>query len=104
MEPVSSEFGVTRNYLDTIVTLPWNEPEPENLDIKKAKDILDKDHYGLEDVKERIIEYLSVRKLKNDTKGSIVCLVGPPGVGKTSIGKSIARAMNRIFSDFLSEE
>ena len=100
MEPVSSEFGVTRNYLDTIVTLPWNEPEPENLDIKKAKDILDKDHYGLEDVKERIIEYLSVRKLKNDTKGSIVCLVGPPGVGKTSIGKSIARAMNRKFFRF----
>ena len=100
MEPVSSEFGVTRNYLDTIVTLPWNNPEPEDLDIKKAKDILDKDHYGLEDVKERIIEYLSVRKLKNDTKGSIVCLVGPPGVGKTSIGKSIARAMNRKFFRF----
>ena len=100
MEPVSSEFGVTRNYLDTIVTLPWNDPEPENLDIKKAKEILDKDHYGLEDVKERIIEYLSVRKLKNDTKGSIVCLVGPPGVGKTSIGKSIARAMDRGFFRF----
>ncbi len=100
MEPVSSEFGVTRNYLDTIVTLPWNDPEPEDLDIKKAKDILDKDHYGLEDVKERIIEYLSVRKLKKDTKGSIVCLVGPPGVGKTSIGKSIARAMEREFFRF----
>ena len=100
MEPVSSEFGVTRNYLDTIVTLPWNDPEPEDLDIKKAKDILDKDHYGLEDVKERIIEYLSVRKLKHDTKGSIVCLVGPPGVGKTSIGKSIARAMGRKFFRF----
>ena len=100
MEPVSSEFGVTRNYLDTIVSLPWNDPDPEILDIKKAKDILDKDHYGLEDVKERIIEYLSVRKLKNDTKGSIICLVGPPGVGKTSIGKSIARAMGRNFFRF----
>lgn len=86
MEPVSAEFGVTRNYLDTIISLPWNNPEPEELDLAKAKTILDKDHYGLEDVKERIIEYLSVRKLKKDTKGSIICLAGPPGVGKTSIG------------------
>ncbi len=100
MEPVSAEFGVTRNYLDTIVSLPWNNPAPEDLDIIKAKEILDKDHYGLEDVKERIIEYLSVRKLKKDTKGSIICLVGPPGVGKTSIGKSIARAMGREFFRF----
>ncbi len=100
MEPVSAEFGVTRNYLDTIVSLPWNRPEPENLDIIAAKEILDKDHYGLEDVKERIIEYLSVRKLKQDTKGSIICLVGPPGVGKTSIGKSIARAMGKKFFRF----
>lgn len=100
MEPVSAEFGITRNYLDTIVSLPWNIPKPEDLDIKKAKTILDKDHYGLEDVKERIIEYLSVRKLKKDTKGSIICLVGPPGVGKTSIGRSIARAMGREFFRF----
>ena len=100
MEPVSAEFGVTRNYLDTIISLPWNNPEPEELDLAKAKTILDKDHYGLEDVKERIIEYLSVRKLKKDTKGSIICLAGPPGVGKTSIGRSIARAMGREFFRF----
>ncbi|MDX9800972.1 MAG: endopeptidase La [Spirochaetia bacterium] len=100
MEPVSADFSVTRNYLDTIVSLPWNKPEPEDFDIKTSKEILDKDHYGLEDVKERIIEYLSVRKLKKDTKGSIICLVGPPGVGKTSIGKSIARAMEKKFFRF----
>jgi len=95
MDPSSSEFIVTRNYLDTIVSLPWGDVEADKIDIKRGSEILDEDHYGLEDVKERIIEYLSVRKLKNDTKGSIICLVGPPGVGKTSIGKSIARALGR---------
>jgi len=100
MEPISAEFGVTRNYIDTIISLPWNDPTPEDLNLPKAKAILDKDHYGLEDVKERIIEYLSVRKLKKDTKGSIICLVGPPGVGKTSIGKSIAKAMGKEFFRF----
>ncbi len=100
MDPSSSEFIVTRNYLDTIVSLPWGEPENDKIDIKRGAEILDEDHYGLEDVKERIVEYLSVRKLKDDTKGSIVCLVGPPGVGKTSIGKSIARALNRKFFRF----
>jgi ATP-dependent Lon protease len=100
MDPNASEFIVTRNYLDTITSLPWNDPEPENVDMKKAKRILDADHYGLEDVKERILEYLAVRKLKNDTKGSILCLVGPPGVGKTSVGKSVAGALGKKFFRF----
>ncbi|MDC7124547.1 MAG: endopeptidase La, partial [Spirochaetales bacterium] len=100
MDPNSSEFVVTRNYLDTIVNLPWLPPEAEDYDIKKAAKILDRDHYGLEDVKKRILEYLAVRKLKNDTKGSIICLVGAPGVGKTSVGKSIASALNKKFFRF----
>jgi ATP-dependent Lon protease len=100
MEPSSAEFTVTRNYLETIVTLPWSDPPPQEVDISKARRILDEDHYGLEDVKERILEYLAVRKLKKDSKGSIVCLVGPPGVGKTSVGKSIARAMSKKFFRF----
>ena len=100
MEASSPEFGVTRNYLETVISLPWNEDSAEALDIEKAREILDEDHYGLEDVKERILEYLSVRKLKKDTKGSIICLVGPPGVGKTSVGKSIARALGRTFFRF----
>ena len=100
MEASSPEFGVTRNYLETIASLPWNDDSAEILDIEKAKQMLDEDHYGLEDVKERILEYLSVRKLKQDTKGSIICLVGPPGVGKTSVGKSIARALGRTFFRF----
>ncbi|MFQ3621484.1 MAG: endopeptidase La [Spirochaetales bacterium] len=100
MDPNASEFIVTRNYLDTIVSLPWADPKPEEIDMEWAKRILDRDHYGLEDVKERILEYLAVRKLKKDTKGSILCLVGPPGVGKTSIGKSIAGALNRKFFRF----
>ncbi|RKX83455.1 MAG: endopeptidase La, partial [Spirochaetes bacterium] len=97
MEPSSSEYIVTRNYLDWIVSLPWNEPGADDIDLEASIRILDEDHYGLEDVKERIIEYLAVRKLKKDSKGSILLLVGPPGVGKTSIGKSVARAMNRPF-------
>ncbi len=100
MDPNASEFVVTRNYLDTIVSLPWHEPQPENFEMAEAKKILDGDHYGLEDVKERILEYLAVRKLKKDTKGSIICLVGAPGVGKTSVGKSIARALNKKFFRF----
>ena len=100
MDPNASEFIVTRNYLDTITSLPWKDPEPENVDMKKAQRVLDGDHYGLEDVKERILEYLAVRKLKKDTRGSILCLVGPPGVGKTSVGKSIAGALGKKFFRF----
>jgi ATP-dependent Lon protease len=100
MDPNASEFIVTRNYLDTIIGLPWEEPVHETFDLAKAEQILDQDHYGLEDVKNRIVEYLAVRKLKKDTKGSIICLVGPPGVGKTSVGKSIARALNKKFFRF----
>jgi ATP-dependent Lon protease len=100
MEPSSPEFGVTRNYLETIVSLPWNDDSADALDMQKAQAVLDEDHFGLEDVKERILEYLSVRKLKQDSRGSIVCLVGPPGVGKTSVGKSIARALGREFFRF----
>ena len=100
MEPASAEFIVTRNYLETIASLPWLDPAPEVFELRKAQEILEADHYGLKDVKTRIVEYLAVRKLRGDTKGSIVCLVGPPGTGKTSVGKSIARALNKQFFRF----
>jgi ATP-dependent Lon protease len=100
MDPNSSEFIVTRNYLETICALPWLDAPGEGFDLDKAKEVLDEDHYGLEDVKDRIVEYLAVRKLKKDNRGSIVCLVGPPGVGKTSVGKSIARALGKQFFRF----
>jgi ATP-dependent Lon protease len=100
MDSNSSEFVVTRNYLDTIVSLPWKSTLPAEINMEKAEKILDADHYGLEEVKERILEYLAVRKLKHDTKGSILCLVGPPGVGKTSVGKSIARSLGKKFFRF----
>lgn len=100
MDPNSSEFIVTRNYLDTIISLPWQEAPHADFDMQEAHRILEKDHYGLEDVKNRILEYLAVRKLKQDTKGSILCLVGAPGVGKTSVGKSIARALGKQFFRF----
>jgi ATP-dependent Lon protease len=100
MEPSSPESTVTRNYLETIIALPWKTESVESIDIEKALAILNEDHYGLEDVKQRIVEYLAVRSLKQDSKGSIVCLVGPPGVGKTSVGKSIARALGRKFFRF----
>jgi ATP-dependent Lon protease len=129
MDPNSAEFVVTRNYLDVIASLPWGDPEPESFDLKTARDILEQDHYGLKDVKSRIVEYLAVRKLRSagaakakdsaakkvpaeappETKipekrripaGSIVCLVGPPGVGKTSVGRSIARSLGKQFFRF----
>jgi len=100
MDPNSAEFIVSRNYLDVIASLPWGEPAPENLELKKAQEILEADHYGLKDVKSRIVEHLAVRKLRRDTKGSIVCLVGPPGVGKTSVGRSIARSLGKGFFRF----
>ncbi len=93
----SPEYSVIRTYLDWLVTLPWSTTTADSLDIVKARKILDEDHYDLEKVKDRIIEYLAVRKLKNTLSGPILCFVGPPGVGKTSLGKSIARAMGRKF-------
>ncbi len=97
MHPDAAESATLRNYLDVMVSLPWSNASEENLDLKRAEGILDEDHYGLEKVKERIIESLAVRKLKDKVKGPILCLVGPPGVGKTSLGRSIARALNRKF-------
>jgi ATP-dependent Lon protease len=97
MHPDAAEAATLRNYLDVMVALPWSKSSEENLDLKRAQTILDEDHYGLEKVKERIIETLAVRKLKDKVKGQILCLVGPPGVGKTSLGRSIARALNRKF-------
>lgn len=93
----SPESGVIRTYLDWIFDLPWDNETVDNLDIKNARSVLDEDHYGLKKVKERVLEYLAIRKLSNNMKGPILCLVGPPGVGKTSIAKSIARAMGRKF-------
>jgi ATP-dependent Lon protease len=97
MHPDAAEAATLRNYLDVMVALPWSKASEENLELKRAQTILDEDHYGLEKVKERIIETLAVRKLKEKVKGQILCLVGPPGVGKTSLGRSIARALNRKF-------
>jgi ATP-dependent Lon protease len=97
MHPDTAETATLRNWLDIMTNLPWSKSSKDNLNLKKAQDILDEDHYGLERVKERIIEALAVRKLKEKPKGSILCLVGPPGVGKTSLGRSIARALDRKF-------
>jgi len=97
MPTASAEYTVSRTYLDLILALPWSISTTDSLDIQAAKKILDEDHYDLEKVKERILEYLAVRKLKHDMKGPILCFVGPPGTGKTSVGMSIARAMGRKF-------
>lgn len=97
MNPASAEYTVSRSYLDWLVMLPWSFSTTDILNLNKAKKILDEDHYDLTEVKDRILEYLAVRKLKSDVKGPILCFVGPPGVGKTSLGRSIARAMGRRF-------
>ena len=97
MNPQVAEYSIQRNYLDLFLELPWNEFSKDKFDLKRAKKILDRDHYGLEDVKRRIIEYLAVLKLRNDMKSPILCLYGPPGVGKTSLGKSIAEALGREY-------
>jgi len=97
INPQMAEYSVTLNYMELMLDLPWDEVTEDNFDLKKVKGVLDKDHFGLDDVKERILEHLAVLKLKGDMKAPIVCLVGPPGVGKTSLGKSIARALDRKF-------
>ncbi len=97
MPPQAAEYTVSRTYLDWLCSLPWSQQTEDKLDVREARRILDEDHYDLEKVKDRILEYLAVRSLKKDLKGPILCLVGPPGVGKTSLGKSIARAMGRKF-------
>lgn len=96
----SSEFSVTRNYLDWLTTIPWGLASQENLELGRAREVLDEDHYGLEDVKKRVLEFIAVSQLKGSVQGKIICLAGPPGVGKTSIAKSIARALNRNFFRF----
>uniref|UniRef100_A0A0E0GLB8 Lon protease homolog, mitochondrial n=1 Tax=Oryza nivara TaxID=4536 RepID=A0A0E0GLB8_ORYNI len=100
LEASSSEFSVTSNYLDWLTVLPWGDYSDENFDVLRAQRILDEDHYGLTDVKERILEFIAVGKLRGSSQGKIICLCGPPGVGKTSIGRSVARALNRKFYRF----
>ncbi len=97
MNPAAPDYSVQINYLELLLDLPWNDFTKDNFDLKRAQKVLDKDHFGLEKVKQRIIEYLAVLKLKRDMKAPIICLVGPPGVGKTSLGKSIAKALNRKY-------
>jgi ATP-dependent Lon protease len=97
MSPMAADYGLTRNYIEWLAVLPWQKSSGVEVDIPKAKEILDSDHYDLEKVKNRILDYLSVRRLKPSMKGPILCFVGPPGVGKTSLGKSIARALGRKF-------
>jgi ATP-dependent Lon protease len=97
MHPEAAEYSILRTYMDWLVELPWSKTTRDNLDLKKARKVLDEDHYNLEKVKERILEFLAVRKLKKELKGPVLCFVGPPGVGKTSLGRSIARALGREF-------
>jgi ATP-dependent Lon protease len=98
LNPAAAEYSVQVNYIQTLLELPWNEYTPDNLDLKNAQRVLDEDHYGLEEVKERMLEHLAVLKLKGDMKSPILCLYGPPGVGKTSLGKSVARALGRKYA------
>ncbi|XP_033219061.1 lon protease homolog, mitochondrial isoform X2 [Belonocnema kinseyi] len=100
LESHSSEFNVTRNYLDWLTSMPWGMTSPENLNLQQADEILEKDHYGMEDIKKRILEFIAVSQLKGTTQGKILCFHGPPGVGKTSIARSIARALNREYFRF----
>ncbi|SZF02123.1 unnamed protein product [Blumeria hordei] len=100
LEPAASEFNVTRNYLDWLTQIPWGQQSVENFNIQNAITVLDEDHHGLKDVKSRILEFIAVGKLRGTVEGKIICFVGPPGVGKTSIGKSIARALNREYYRF----
>ena len=97
MSPMAADYSVTRNYIEWLAVLPWAKTSGGEIEIPKAKEILDADHYDLQKVKDRILDYLSVRHLKPSMKGPILCFVGPPGVGKTSLGKSIARALGRKF-------
>ena len=97
MPEAAAEYGMVRTYLDWLIELPWSLPEEKPIDIAEARRILDEDHYGLDKIKRRILEYLAVRKLAPQGKAPILCFVGPPGVGKTSLGQSIARAMGRKF-------
>uniref|UniRef100_A0A8C6UJR5 Lon peptidase 1, mitochondrial n=1 Tax=Neogobius melanostomus TaxID=47308 RepID=A0A8C6UJR5_9GOBI len=96
----SSEFNVTRNYLDWLTSMPWGSYSQENLSLQRAREVLDEDHYGMDDVKKRILEFIAVSQLRGSTQGKILCFYGPPGVGKTSIARSIARALNREYFRF----
>src|SRR6185312_14891498 len=97
LQPAMAEYGVIRAYLEWIAALPWDKQTEDNLDLEHARKVLDEDHYDIEQVKDRILEFLAVRRLKPDARGSILCFVGPPGVGKTSLGRSMARALGREF-------
>lgn len=98
MNPAAAEYPVAMSYVELLVDLPWDEVTEDNFDLKRAAEVLDRDHFGMEKIKDRIVEYLAVRKLKNDLKGPIICLYGPPGVGKTSLGKSVAEALGRKYA------
>src|SRR5678815_6128281 len=98
MSPAVAEYSISRNYLDWLLNLPWNKKTKDKLDLKESERILNAQHHGLKHVKDRLLEYLAVIKLKNNLKGPILCLVGPPGVGKTSLGKSVADALGRKFA------
>jgi ATP-dependent Lon protease len=97
MPVAAAEYTVSRTYLDWIVALPWSKRTEDSIDLKRTKDVLDADHSGLEKVKDRVLEYLAVRKLNPDVKGPILCFLGPPGVGKTSLARSIANSLGRKF-------